>query len=158
MLLPCSKSLYLNTYFKRLFPYSWPQIYCICTCLHLWCLDDPSTHKSTMRHFDPHYLSTQQTVCSDNSPCDILTPVRSVQVFFVHPSFEVDGLSHVTWHPPSSKCSVTSYPPFPETKFGQFVTWFLDPFLMSCWLFSEMWTFCHRIFSTHLWCPAGFSA
>jgi hypothetical protein len=32
------------------------------------------------------------TIC----PCEILTPIRSIQVFFVHPGFEVDSLSHVT--------------------------------------------------------------
>jgi hypothetical protein len=41
---------------------------------------------------------------------------------------------------------VTSCPPFPPAKFGHFVTWVLDPFVMSCWLFSEMLMFCHRIF------------
>ncbi len=29
---------------------------------------------------------------------------------------------------------------------------------MFCQLFGNMWTFCHRIFPTHLQCSAGFSA
>ncbi len=99
-------------------------------------------------------------------PCDILTPVWSVQVFFVHPGFEVDGLSHVTWRSPSSKCSLTSCPPFLKRNFdglshdfwthlrypagcsakcGRFVIWFFDNFAMSSWLFSKMWTFCRMI-------------
>jgi hypothetical protein len=101
----------------------------------------------------PCNISTH-TIRAPNKPsavtiyfCDILTPIRSVKVFFVHPSFEVDGLPHVTWCPPSSKCFVTSCPPFPEAKFGWFVTWSLDPFVMSCRLFSKMWMFCHKIFS-----------
>ncbi len=28
--------------------------------------------------------------------CDILPPIQFVQVFFVHPGFKADGLSHVT--------------------------------------------------------------
>ncbi len=31
-------------------------------------------------------------------------------------------------------------------------------FVMSCHLLSKLWMFCHRIFSTRLPCPAGFSA
>ncbi len=33
-----------------------------------WCTDDASTHKLTIQHFDPHYPSTQQTICCDNLP------------------------------------------------------------------------------------------
>jgi hypothetical protein len=50
----------------------------------------------------PRDISTH-TIHPPNEPpavtirrCDILTPVRSVQVFFVHPPFEVDSLSLVT--------------------------------------------------------------
>jgi hypothetical protein len=34
----------------------------------LRCLGDPSTDQPTRRQFDPHYPSTQWTVCCDNSP------------------------------------------------------------------------------------------
>jgi hypothetical protein len=37
------------------------------------CIDEPSTHKPTTWHFDPHYSSTRQTVC-----CDILLLCHSV--------------------------------------------------------------------------------
>jgi hypothetical protein len=65
--------------------------------------------------------------------CDIRPPIRSIHVFFVHPAFKVDGLSLVTLRPPSPKCSVTSCPPFPEAKFGRFVTTFWDPFVPAVW-------------------------
>jgi hypothetical protein len=67
-----------------------------------------------------------------------------------------------------------------SAKCERFVTGFFNMFGMSSWLFSKMWTFCrmifgpycdvlppaqrnvnvfcHRIFWTHLWCPADFSA
>ncbi len=37
------------------------------------------------------------------------------------PQVEVDSLLHITWRPPSSKCSVTG-PPFNKAKWGRFVT------------------------------------
>ncbi len=48
------------------------------------------------------------------------------------------------------KCFVTLCHLFPEAKCGQFVTWFLDTFVMSCRLLSKMWTLCHMFFDTSM--------
>ncbi len=79
-------------------------------------------------------------------PYDILALTRSIQEFLVHLSFEVDGLSRVTWGPPSSKCFAASCTPFSEVKCGCFVTGFSDTFVLSYWLLNKMGAICHMIF------------
>jgi hypothetical protein len=127
------------------------------------CLDGLSTHETTTRQFDLHYPSTQQTVCCDNCACAILTPVWSVQVFFVHPSFDVDGF--VTCNMTSSLlkmlCDIMSTLSLSKIwlvchmflrqlrdvlraikrKCRCFVAWFLVSFAMSDRLSCKMWPF-----------------
>ncbi len=59
-------------------------------------LDDPSTNKPTATIRPTLSIHPMNCLAVTIFPCDILTPVRSIQVFFVHPDFELDGLSHVT--------------------------------------------------------------
>ncbi len=103
-------------------------------------------------------------------PCDILTPVRSAQVFFVHPGYGLDSLSHVTWHPPPQNALWHQVHPFQKqnldglshdfwthlwypagcsVKCGHFVTGIFDTFVMFYRLSSEMWTF-RRMISGHI--------
>jgi hypothetical protein len=45
------------------------------------CLDDPSTHVPTTRHFYPHYIFTQCRSAVTIPPCDILKLYNASSIF-----------------------------------------------------------------------------
>ncbi len=82
-------------------------------------------NEPTSRHFDPSHPIIQQTSAVTVRPFDSLTPLQSVQVFFVHPWFDVDFLIR----------DITS------------TLFYLPCNIMSNLLLIEMWMFCHMIFA-----------
>jgi hypothetical protein len=50
----------------------------------MWCLNESSTHKTTMGYFNPHGTSTQHYVC-----CDVLPLQHFVPVMFYYATFRL---------------------------------------------------------------------
>ncbi len=90
---------------------------------NIWCLDDPSTHKPTTQQLNPHYPSTQWTVCYDNSTHFYIYMICSGA--FCPPRL---------WGGRFVTCDMTS----------SILKMLCD--IMSTLSWSEMWTFFHRMF------------
>ncbi len=85
--------------------------------------DDPSTHKLTTQHFEPHYTSTQRTIYCDNSSLWHCYTCMICPGIFSTPGWRWKVC--LAEHNSSSNCSVTSCPPFYEEIRGQLVTYLL---------------------------------
>ncbi len=90
------------------------------------CLDDPSSHKLATRQFDPHYPSTQQTICCDNLPLWH----SSTYSYMIRPSiFRSPRLQGGLL----ANCDTMSTLPK------------MLCYIMSALSWSEIWTVCHKI-------------
>ncbi len=124
------------------------------------CLDDTSTHKTAMWHFDMHKTSTQSMVCCDFYGCDtsslyLFTTVtlwlcNVLLLLHFHPvMFYYCNISTPVWYVqetdvrPASKVDVMSR--WTSCHCVRISTFFyLDFDRTSYFSLKQMWTFCHK--------------
>jgi hypothetical protein len=131
-----------------------------------WRCVHPRTDHATFQHTLIVPPPPQRTVCCDNLPRWHSYNHTTSPVIFVHLCFNGNVLSQVTWRrpwhhvQPSLMRSVDVLlhdfrthlwcPAGSSAECGSLVKLFLDPFMMSNWLSSEMWTFYHMTWNTFI--------